>query len=206
MAALVAAIYLGELISMLFVEQLGSLSVLEETLLDATLLLCITFPFVYFFAFRPLSRHLSMLARAQDEVQAKNAELLKANQLALESQQRYLDLFNRSPDGYVVLDQYGDVCELNRTGAALLGVTLEDALHRNMDSWLSAEEGEHWHEFRRCVLRSSGKKSCKLVLRREDGHTFYALLDCLCENSVAGVLIRVSFTDITEENFTAIHF
>src|SRR5262249_56933913 len=58
----------------------------------------------------------------QQELQAQQDQLLEA-QLALESaRDRYADLFNLAPIGYVMLDPQGLIQEINVAGLRFLGV------------------------------------------------------------------------------------
>lgn len=63
--ALISSIFVGETLVMLFIELLPPLSQRHEVLLDAALLSALTFPAVYFLAFRPLKIQLIKQEQAE---------------------------------------------------------------------------------------------------------------------------------------------
>lgn len=56
-------------------------------------------------AFGELYGALEELGTAQEELQRQNQALLDMHQTLKQEQQRYQDLFNLAPDGYVVLNR-----------------------------------------------------------------------------------------------------
>jgi PAS domain S-box-containing protein len=201
MLSLAATIFVGETLIMLFVEVLQFDSIWYEIVLDAALLSLLTFPCIYFFSFLPLKNQLAIKEAAEKEIQIKNNDLVAANRAIAESQERYVHLFDFSPVGYLVLNHLGVIQEINLTGANLLGIDRKSALERNMDSFLPPDERELWRHHRLQILQNSGKQSFKLVMQRDDETAFYALLDCEREDVLSKTNIRISFTDITEENW-----
>ncbi|MFZ2405973.1 MAG: diguanylate cyclase [Methylobacter sp.] len=63
--ALICSIFVGETLVMLFIDLLPPLSQWHEALLDASLLLTLTFPAIYLLAFRPLKIQLTKLKHAE---------------------------------------------------------------------------------------------------------------------------------------------
>ncbi|MGL5922295.1 PAS domain-containing protein, partial [Chroococcidiopsis sp.] len=65
---------------------------------------------------------LEELHVAEEEILAQNEELaIVRTQIEIE-RQRYLDLFEFAPDGYIVTDAIGKIREVNRAAANLLNV------------------------------------------------------------------------------------
>lgn len=58
----------------------------------------------------------------QIELEEQNRELREAQQLLEESRDRYANLFDFAPVGYLTLDETGNILEINLTGAAMLGL------------------------------------------------------------------------------------
>lgn len=65
---------------------------------------------------------LQELQVQQEELEAQNQELRQAHQLLEESRNRYADLYDLGPIGYVTLNGQGLIQEINLPGAAVLGV------------------------------------------------------------------------------------
>ena len=66
----------------------------------------------------------------QIELEMQNEELRRA-QLEIEgSREKYFDLYDFAPVGYLTLDEKGSISELNLTAAALLGIARKSALNK----------------------------------------------------------------------------
>ena len=57
----------------------------------------------------------------QIELETQNEELRRAQETITESRNRYVDLYDLAPVGYVTLDPQGLIVDLNLKGARLLG-------------------------------------------------------------------------------------
>lgn len=215
--ALMVSIFTGETLIMMFIGMVPPIAVWQMALLDATFLLALTFPAIYFLAFRPLKNQIIEHQRMQNELFAINAKLsehekelevknfeLKCVNLALkESNDRFAHLFDFAPVGYMVLTDKGVISDINLTGATLLGAEKDQLLDNDMNVFLPSPEQDHWWSHFQQVLQNSNKQSCKLIMHREDGSEFYALLDCRRDDVLISSNIHVSFTDITKQNWTS---
>lgn len=212
---LAGSIFVSETAIMLFIDLLPVHSKWLDALLDATLLLIVSFPAIFLLAFRPLNIQLikreeaenelstinRKLQKNEKELRVKNNELQRANILVMESERRYANLFEFAPVGYLILTSNGLITKANNTSAELLGVDKNKLLKRNIDSFLTPEERDYWHLQIQRILDHKDKQNCKLVIQRDDGTVFYALMDCQREDTLTSPNIRVSFTDITKQNF-----
>ncbi len=70
-------------------------------------------------ALEELSNALEELHVSADELQARSDELLLARDAVERERQRYLELFDLAPDGYLVSDAVGRIIEANHAAAAL---------------------------------------------------------------------------------------
>ena len=73
-------------------------------------------------ALAELSTALEELHVAAEELRQQNEELLATRQTLEAERQRYRDLFEFAPDGYLVTDADGTIQEANEAAASLLGV------------------------------------------------------------------------------------
>jgi PAS domain S-box-containing protein len=146
----------------------------------------------------------------QFELETQNEEL-KRVQLELEEsrdkyQDKYRELYEFAPVGYLTLTRKGIIKEANLTGATLLGMPRPKLTGRGFGRFVAPESLEEWYKHIVTVLRHEKKQSCDLKLKREDGSTFYARLETIRmaapvepqrENN-GGHEIRIAVTDITE--------
>ena len=99
------------------------------------------------------------LAAANEELRLSNEELSEINEalnqqntaviatqkIAEEERQRYYDLFNSAPEGYLVTDCSGNILEANDTAGLLLAIHKEDLAGRNLIHFLSENGKEEFH-------------------------------------------------------------
>jgi PAS domain S-box-containing protein len=145
-----------------------------------------------------LNHTLSQLQASEDELKIQNNEL-RCSHIALEeSRDRYVDLFDFAPVGYLTLTDKGLIEEINLTGATLLGLDRKKILHRRFDSFITHGEYARWQQQNLRTLHRSDKQSGEFAILRDDGTLFHALLDCQRRDAFMPPMVRVSFIDITE--------
>lgn len=136
----------------------------------------------------------------QIELEMQNEEL-RRTQLALEeSRDRYVDLYEFAPVGYATLTAGGLIEEANLTAATLLAAERTAIRSSRFSAWVVPDDGDTWHRFRGAMMREPGgtRRTVELTLRRADGTTFPAQLDCvrLAADSQCS-RIRVAISDIS---------
>src|SRR5689334_6778598 len=67
-----------------------------------------------------LNDALEELSTAEEELRAQNEQLAAAQQVIIAERQKYQELFNFAPDGYLVTDSAGVIREANLAAARLL--------------------------------------------------------------------------------------
>jgi PAS domain S-box-containing protein len=135
----------------------------------------------------------------QIELEMQNDELRRAQILVEESRDRYLDLYDFAPIGYLTLGGDGVIIEINLTCASLLGMERNKLIHHRFASRVTAEGNELWNQHFMRAKQSGEKNRCELQLQRGDGSVFHARLDSL-QVEVGGVsMLRIVLTDITEQ-------
>jgi len=154
---------------------------------------------------RPAEELLHELQVHQIELEMQNEELRRA-QLALEeSRDRYVDLYEFAPVGYLTLAGEGLISEVNLTGATLLGEERKKLLQRRFARFVTPEDSDRYHRLLVSVMQRDERQACELALRRGDGSVFHAQLDC--QRVAAGdkpPMVRITLTDITERKRTEV--
>lgn len=146
-------------------------------------------------------RLLHELRVHQIELEMQNEELRRAQLSLEESRDRYLDLYDFAPVGYVTLSDKGLIQHINLTAATLLGMDRLKLLRTRFSALLAAEDCDSWHRFLVSALRDPDRtrRGIELSLVRQDGTGFHAQLDCVRiagDGETAG--LRIALTDITE--------
>ena len=131
----------------------------------------------------------------QIELQMQNEELLRAQNALEESRDRFLDLYDFAPIGYLTLNNDGVIDGINLTGAALLGTERNKLLHRCFASLVTSECSDLWHQHFARAKQRDEKHSFELLLKRGQQSVFCAQMDCLRLETQ----VRIVLTDITEQ-------
>lgn len=114
----------------------------------------------------------------QIELEMQN-EALRQSQVALEeSRDRYADLYEFAPVGYIALAPNGLIAEINLTGAALLATERTKLLQRRFAALVTAADGERWTRHYLGVRQHKRQGIVELALQRGDGTLLDAQLSC----------------------------
>ena len=132
----------------------------------------------------------------QIELEMQNDALRQA-QLALEeSRDRYVDLYEFAPVGYLSLSSKGLIERINLTGAKLLGEDRAKLLRQRFASFVAKECRDRWYELFLSSMKQYGRHRGDLTMQRADGHHFFARLECLRSDAET---VRIVLNDITEQ-------
>lgn len=133
----------------------------------------------------------------QVELEMQNEALQQAQLTMEESRDRFVDLYDFAPVGYLTLTPDGVISEINLTGAALLGVERIKLLRRRFALMVVAEDRGRWDRFLVGVFHHDERQQCELSLKRSGNSTFFAQLDCLHIVNDGLSSVRIALTDIT---------
>ena len=138
----------------------------------------------------------------QIELEMQN-EQLRATQAALESSlDRYVDLYDFSPIGYLSLATTdGLITDINLTAAQLLGVPRAKLSQRRFAQFVADTDKDRWYRLFLIIKADTIgiKHSFELLLQRGDESLFYAQLDCLLRADAGNPpTVRIAITEITQ--------
>jgi PAS domain S-box-containing protein len=135
----------------------------------------------------------------QVELEMQN-ETLRQKQVELEAlRDRYVDLYDFAPVGYLTLTAHGMIDEVNFTACTLLGMERKNLLQRRFTALVIVEDQNRWMQHYLNVIESVGAGSVELTLQRGDGTVFPALLNIVrTKVGAGGTALRIALTDITE--------
>ena len=146
----------------------------------------------------PAGKLLHELQVHQIELEMQNEELRLAQVAVAESRDRYLDLYDFAPVGYLSIAASGRIEEANLTSAALLGVDRGRLPGTRFAAAIVPESLAAWGRLLTDLQKGGERDTCDLVLRRGDGSTFDGHVSCRMRES-AGLdrSIRVVLSDVT---------
>jgi len=134
----------------------------------------------------------------QIELEMQNDTLRQAQAVIEESRDRYMDLYDFAPVGYLTLTREGMISAANLTGATLLGVERSRLKQRRFAPLVATEDRDRWDGFFVGMFHSEVRQHCELSLKRSDKTAFHAQLDCLPIKTDGLSTVRIALTDISE--------
>ena len=109
----------------------------------------------------------------QIELEMQDEELKRVQADLEESRDKYEDLCDFAPIGYLTLTHEGTIEEVNLTGASLLGMPRPRLIGRGLGHFVAPESLGQWDGHIRKSLEQEDKQGCDLKLKRDDGSTSY---------------------------------
>ena len=100
----------------------------------------------------------------QIELEMQNEELRQANETAEAALKKYTMLYDFAPMGYFTIDADGTICELNFTGAEMLGDKRFALVNSNFKLFISEESQAVFNLFFKMVFTGNSKESCEIML------------------------------------------
>ncbi len=136
----------------------------------------------------------------QIELEMQNEELRRSQEKLGESRDRYSDLYDFAPVGYVTTSHKGLILEANLALAEMLGVERRALVRHPLSAFIIPDDQDIYYRHRREVLESKQRDTCRLRMLRRDGEPLWAQMDSILieaddENDTR---LRTVISDITE--------
>ncbi|MGR9044600.1 MAG: putative bifunctional diguanylate cyclase/phosphodiesterase [Gammaproteobacteria bacterium] len=144
---------------------------------------------------------LHELRMYQIELEMQNEELRRVHAALEASRDRYIELYEFAPIGYATLSREGIIAEINRTGAALLGVERKRLIDRRFAQFIADPDKNRWNRLFLNMMENAdaGKHSFDMQFERGDGSRVNAHFECLRRAGVGpSPELCIAFSDITE--------
>jgi PAS domain S-box-containing protein len=135
----------------------------------------------------------------QIELEMQNEELRRAQEIITEAGNRYADLYDFAPVGYVTLDPQGIIVEVNLTGARLLGAPRNVLLRKPFILFVAPGHRQAFQAYLRQLPADGALQSCELELNSKHGPSVVVSLESLAMVEAGGKVTRyhTTITDIT---------
>ena len=147
-----------------------------------------------------MERLIHELEVHQIELEMQNDELRRVQQKLQESRDKYSDLYDFAPVGYLTVDENVLIIEANLTVASLLGVERSRLIGKPLSHFIAKDDQDVYYLHRKQVLETRIQKACELRMMKEDGAEFYAELESIAIDDSEGDFSRsrTVLIDITE--------
>jgi len=136
----------------------------------------------------------------QIEMEMQNEDLRQAQIKLEELKDRYLDLYDFAPVGYVTLNEKGIILEANLTAVRLLGEERQTLIKRPFSRFVCKESGDAYYYHLQQVFETQSKQTCEIKLSRKDGSHFWAQQESIAVQDENGQFnrCRTVVSDISE--------
>ncbi len=135
------------------------------------------------------------LAVHQVELEIQNEELKQSRTEAEAARDRYLDLFDFAPIGYLTLDERGHITDANLTACQILKVERQSLIKTSFTKFIIPEEADVFYLYRKKVQAAVARQTQEQTIRKSDGTLFSAQLESI---STGKGSTRIAIIDITE--------
>jgi PAS domain S-box-containing protein len=134
----------------------------------------------------------------QIELELQNEELREAQVELAESRDRYSDLYEFAPIGYLSLDRDGEIREANLTAATMLEVERGELPGAKVTAFVARESQDDFYLHRREVFSSEAKHVCEIGMRTAGGKLMAVRLECVAYGPEDDRCCRTALIDVTE--------
>lgn len=115
----------------------------------------------------------------QIELEVQSEELRRTQTELEKLKDRYLDLYEFAPVGYVTVGEGGLITQANLTVCRLLGVERSSLVNRPFSRFVYKDDQDAFYLFLNELFESRSHQKYEIRLAENDGKSFYAQLDCV---------------------------
>jgi PAS domain S-box-containing protein len=110
----------------------------------------------------------------QIELEHQNQELIQSQGQIQQSKDRYLDLFDNAPIGYLIVDSDGLIKDINQTACLLLESDKYDLLGYKITRIIHPDYQDVYYIYFRTLINQRHNQTCDIKLQRSKNTFFFA--------------------------------
>lgn len=136
----------------------------------------------------------------QNELEKRNKILKESKEALTKEHQKYTDLFDFAPVGYVTLNEKGNIIEANRTFSELIDIDTKQLINSDFLSFVDNEFAKKLTAKCLSIKKGSEKETCELRLKSGKDKYFDVFLEIVPGHLDADNKLtkRISISDISE--------
>jgi len=133
----------------------------------------------------------------QIELEMQNFELLRTKEEAELANEKYSNLYNFAPNGYITLSKGGNILELNYTAARMLGKEKSNLINTNFGYFITEDTRAQFQSFIQAVFTNKIKETCTVTLAANGYQPIYVLIEGILSQNEKECF--TSLVDITQQ-------
>ena len=135
----------------------------------------------------------------QIKLETQNEELRSTQQKLDDAREKYFDLFNFAPIGYLTLSEDGLIVEANLTAANLFGLPIVRLKKKPISDLIIKEDEDRYYFNHKEMLRTGNKQQFELRMKGNEGTIFWAYVTSIIDKNLDKTSnIRLTISDISE--------
>lgn len=132
----------------------------------------------------------------QIELEMQNKELVDAKEKAELAEERYVELYDFAPIGYLSLSEKGEITKINFAASNMLNKERSLLINQRFDLFLTAETRKVFLLSFRKIFSNHDKQTCEVTISNSENKTVYVLINCTL--SQCGNFCFLTLTDISK--------
>ncbi|MBU4275264.1 MAG: PAS domain-containing protein [Proteobacteria bacterium] len=117
----------------------------------------------------------------QNEIETQNEQLRQSQAELAAAKDKYQNLFELAPVGFISLEQNGAISEVNLTGAAMLGRERRHLIGVSIFQFASNEHQLALHDCLKSTGNTGKKRACEMELRPKQGAPRFLHVECMAQ-------------------------
>jgi PAS domain S-box-containing protein len=136
----------------------------------------------------------------QIELEMQNDELRRTQEALEASRERYFDLYDLAPVGYITISEKGLILEANLAAAELLSLPRTALVRRRLTELVCSDDQDAYYLHLRALFTSCEPQTCELRLVRDDSSLVSVQMEGSLSSDGAGAdrVCRATITDISD--------
>lgn len=134
----------------------------------------------------------------QIELEMQYEELSQTYQKLDDAKERYFDLYNFAPVGYVTLSEEGLILESNLQVATLLGTDRQSLMNKRLSDFIYKEDQDIYYLYKKASFNAEEQTPCELRMLYSDGTLFLVELQGNIQTSDGFVVHRLIINSIAQ--------
>ncbi|MBB6479895.1 ATP-binding protein [Spirochaeta isovalerica] len=132
------------------------------------------------------------------ELELQNEDLIAAQESIEALQNRYYDLYDLAPVGYLTLSREGLILETNLTAAQLLGLSKRELANSHLQKYVLKDDVDQLYLLLKEIFATKSGQSCEIRMNRNGKTAFWVSLDgVIVPNRECDMRCRIIISDIS---------
>lgn len=133
------------------------------------------------------------------ELEMQNEELIRAQAELFNLKNRYFDLYDMAPVGYLTISEKEQILDANFTATTLLGMERGELIGRKISDFIAKEDQDIYYIYRKKLFNISEPASCDLQMVNSNNKKLWIQMSATCNNNFNDKpIIRLTLNNISE--------